>query len=107
VTRWRDKPRRTLRRWDAPREWLIGLLLAVTAGVVGIRDLVGGRIGLAFIDFAAAISLTRLVVLYLRKPLVPEDERLTDMEQRRVPPDVMLRNEAEESAREHRSGTGF
>jgi hypothetical protein len=105
TARWRDKPRRTLRRHDVnidaiPLAFLLVMSWALVIGLAG-----DGLVGYAAVALVVAVAGTRLAVLYLRRPLWPEDERLPG--DREVPDDVKLRNEAEESAREHRSGTGF
>jgi hypothetical protein len=117
---WRQKPRHAL-RGEHLRRWHFFYLIALVTGVlIAVQYLAvavtGGRApsgsewrlgnalyGLAGLVFA--VALTTLGVLHLRRPLLPEDDWLPG--DRDVPPDVRLRTEAEESAREHRSGSGF
>jgi hypothetical protein len=120
LARWRQTPRHALRA-ERLRRWhffyvvflVTGVLIAVqylAVAVTGGRAPSGSawRLGNALYGLAGlalAVALTTLAVLHLLRPLLPEDDWLPG--DRAVPPDVRLRTEAEESARQHRSGTGF
>lgn len=112
MTRWRDRPRRTLRRWDLHRSYIdfafLPVLLAI-GGTVAVGQAlfddvsVWSRVRLATGGLAAlagAAVLARVVWLYLRRPLIPEDRPGPAV----TPDDVRLRNDPERSAREHRGG---
>jgi len=115
MTRWRDRPRRRVLRWDAPRGYLdvaaLPVILAI-GGVVALGQAVFGDVsawsrfrlaagGLTLL--AAAVAIAWFVVLWLRRPVVPEDERTPEP----TPPEVSARADAERTARDHRLGSGF
>jgi hypothetical protein len=67
--RWRDRPRRTLRRWDLGREYELAALAVVGSWVVVVQYAIERPWWAALLALAVAAGLTYGAVLYLRRPV--------------------------------------
>jgi hypothetical protein len=100
--RWRDRPRRTLRRWEADRGYglfAITLVMAwwstwsyAAALVTGHPDPAGDHSRWAaalgsVISLVVASTLSWVTWLYLRRPILPEKVDLGEREVTLRPPD--------------------
>ena len=105
ATRWRDSPRRTLRRWDLDKGYALYAILAGglwVATVARLVDVVVGRDRAAnttalVVTGALAVALTWLAVAYLRRPVLdppPEPPPPTE--------DAAARDESERRAWQNR-----